>query len=42
MAHSFTSEESIQRWIDDRLAEAPPISPEQAAKLSDLLANVRS
>lgn len=42
MAHHTTPGEAIQQWIDDRLAEAPPISPEQATTLSDLLADARS
>lgn len=42
MAHDITTGEAIQQWIDDRLAEAPPITPEQAAKLSDLLADART
>lgn len=42
MAHHITPGEAIQQWIDDRLAEAPPITPEQAGKLIDLLAGARN
>lgn len=41
MAHQITPGEAIQQWIDDRLAEAPTITAEQAATLSDLLASAR-
>lgn len=41
MARRITPAEAVQRWIDDRLAEAPLITPEQAATLADLMADAR-
>lgn len=33
--------EAIHQWVAQNLDQAPPISPEQAATLSDLLADAR-
>lgn len=41
MANHITAAEAIQQWVDDRLAEAPRITPEQVATLADLLAEAR-
>lgn len=38
----MTPGEAVQQWIDDRLAEAPAITAEQAATLSDFLADART
>lgn len=34
--------DAAQQWIAARLAEAPPITPEQAASLSDLMVGARA